>query len=104
MDAALVGLLQQTVSVASATTTNLYGETSHGTATELAARVEPRVTQIRKADGAVVPSKAYVYLDGDASITTQSQITLPDGTTPVILAVEKHTDETGAVDHTKVVV
>lgn len=104
MEPALADLLNQTVTIAAPSSTNVYGEVTHGTGSSVAARVEPRVEQVRTAEGAVVPSKAYVWMDGNVTVTTVSLLTLPDGSTPVILAVEKHTDETGAVDHTKVIV
>lgn len=104
MEPALADLLNQTVTIAASSSTNKYGEITHGSGSSVAARVEPRIEQVRTAEGTVVPSRAYIWMDGNVTVSTTSLITLPDGTTPVILAVEKHTDETGAVDHTKVVV
>jgi hypothetical protein len=104
VDSALVALLNQSVTIATATMTNVYGEETFGAAATVAARVEPRIENVTTQDGEVEPSRAFVYMNGNVNVTTTSKVTLPDGSTPIILAVEKHTDEAGTVDHTKVVV
>lgn len=98
MEAELKALLKQTVQVAS-TTLNTYGEQIEGTPTSYPARTEYKYKMVRDSQGREVVSKAQTYLDGDAKISASSIITLPDGTKPLILDIEKTPDETGEIHH-----
>lgn len=104
LPAALSDLLDQTVTIYAVSTKDFYGKPTYGSGSSRSARVEPSVKLVRDPEGKECPSRANIYMDGDVTITTSHKITLPDGTSPPILQVAKHTDDDGTVHHTKVIV
>jgi hypothetical protein len=98
MEQELLALLKQTVSIAG-TTTNKYDEQVPGTPTSYPARVEYNNVLVKDSQGKEVVSKAQVILDGTVSVGSLDEITLPDGTKPIILSIEKNPDETGNIHH-----
>lgn len=81
-----------------------YGKRGHAlTGSIYRARVQPTSRMTRDAEGREVSVVGDVYLYGAPTVTTDHKISLPDGTTPVILGVRVVTDETGP-HHTVVMV
>lgn len=78
-----------------------YGKPNYGTPVSYSARIVRRPRFVRKADGSEVVSSVTVWLAAFVDAGAQDQITLPDGTTPEVLTVEKYTDESGD-HHTKI--
>ena len=72
-----------------------YGAPTYGTGTAYTARVVFKPTWIRADDGTQVVARGVVWIAGTPNIDPQDQITLPDGTTPPILAVMRIPDENG---------
>jgi len=99
MDAGLLLLLNQHVTIAPATGLDSEGMRTYGTAVTVDALVIGKQKLVLDSQGRDVVSSAQVYLDGTAVVTTESKITLPDGTTPVILAVSVYPDLDGVTDH-----
>lgn len=93
----LAGLLNQSISLESFASINGYGDCSYNTAATYPARVERRVKVVRSLKGETVVSTACVFLDGSVSLDKlgRDRITLPDGTKPVILAIEDGVDGAG---------
>jgi hypothetical protein len=99
MDAGLLVLLNQHVTIAPATGLDSEGMTTYGTAVTYDALVVGKQKLMRDMQGREVVSSAQVYVDGTAVVTASSKITLPDGTTPTILAVSSYPDLDGVTDH-----
>jgi hypothetical protein len=55
--------------------------------------VERRVRAVRTTTGQEVISTTQIYLASAPSIGPKDKLTLPDGTTPVILAIMTYPDE-----------
>lgn len=98
----LIGLLRQSVAISASSSRDIYGKDTYATAVDYPARVEPVNELIRDANTREVTVYADVYLAGDADVTTASKIALPDGSIPVIVAVDKQTGGDGTVHHTRV--
>lgn len=98
----LAGLLRQTVTIATASTKDVYGKATFATGVDYPARVEPVNELVRGANAKEVVVNADVYLAGDVTVTTTSSLTLPDGSVPVIVAVDKQTGGDGTVHHTRI--
>lgn len=102
MDSAFLDLLPDTVTVQREVQRTLQGQPIHGTPEPHPARVIYRRRRVRGPRGSNCEiARGECWLPGAAGITTADRLTLPDGTCPPILAVERLADEQGA-HHTKV--
>lgn len=88
-------MMPQTVIVAPYTGQNGDGEPTHGAGVSYPARVEGRIRYVATRDGADRIAVRRVYLGTTASINVKDKITLPDGTSPPIIAVSPVDDEEG---------
>lgn len=95
MDAALLDLLRQTVTIEPYTGPDPFGAPGYGPPVEYPARVRREAKMVRASDGEERVSSTVVWLDGAAQVGPQDRITMPDGSHPPILAVESSPDETG---------
>lgn len=66
------------------------------------ARVEHRSRLVRSRDGVERLSTTQAYIEGAVMISEQDKITLPDGTSPTILAVANQPDLDGQLSHCEV--
>lgn len=87
---------------------NEYGEETYGTSVPVQCRIVNKPTIVRQGGGGEVSSseqevvsKATIYCAGSPGWGMRDGITLPDGTTPIILDVRRYPDEDG--DHHEVV-
>lgn len=94
-------MMPHTVTHATVASRDTYGAKTYNTATSYTARVTYKPTMVRSADGMEVLARGVVWLMGSPAVDPDDQITLPDSTTPPILAAELIPDEDGA-HHTKV--
>ena len=94
-------LFTQTVSVKPFSSVDDYGQSVYGAAVEHTARVVARQRRVFDTEGVERISVAEVWLltapGSVAADFVKGQLTLPDGTTPPILNVERIPDEDG--DH-----
>ncbi len=101
MDAPLLDLLTDTVTIAPWASQNAAGEAAYGSPVSYAARVEydmAKVQLVGVLDGRVgqaLVAKATIYLDGQPAIDLRDKITLPDGRRPQILRVVSYSDLAG---------
>lgn len=101
MDAPLLSLLVDSVTIAAWASQSSAGEATYGDAVSYDALVEydtQKVQTVGTLDGrggAVLVSKAIVYLDGRPTIGLRDKITLPDDSTPQIMAVKSYSDQAG---------
>lgn len=92
--------LNQTVTLEPYASTNAYGEKTYGEGASVAARVDYKQKEVRANSGGASElhiSTAQVMLEGDQSVSLNDRITLPDGTKPPIIAIEKTPDVSGTI-------
>lgn len=99
IEADFLEFMTQVVTVAQPGVRNLQGEATYGPATSYSARVVYKNQMVRALTGDEVVSRSHAYVYGLTEATPDSLVTLPDGTTPVILAVEEYPDEDGPHHH-----
>lgn len=88
-------MMPHTVTHAPVSSRDAYGKITYGTSTPYTARVVYRNKQVRSATGELVMAAGMVWFAGVVSISGDDKITLPDGTTPQIISVEKYADDGG---------
>lgn len=93
-------LTASSVTHAAAVSQGRYGSYEYGAGTSYAARISTRPRRLRRGDGQEVQLSAVVWLESSVNVKVEDRLTMPDGTTPPIVAVERVFDEVGA-HHTK---
>lgn len=94
-------LFSSTVTVQAFVSRTSYGEPSYASPASYAARIVYKLRDIRRADGQVVTARSEIWLATSDAFSVNDLITLPDGSTPLILDIGGPTDETGGRHHTK---
>jgi hypothetical protein len=99
-----IGLLNQTLTYAPRSSINEYNKPTYGTGVSLQVRTEEVTERITKngIEELVPITIAYVESKTGTVITSEGKITLTDGTTPPILAVESVRSRLGIVSFYKV--
>lgn len=72
-----------------------YGQRTYGAAETYKARIEHRARLVRDAHGEERVSQVQVYLASTTIFDVKDRLTLPDGTTPLMLALERVPDHQG---------
>lgn len=98
-ESAFIDLMPSTVTISTRTTHNNYGEPSYGSGTSYRARIVNKPEFVRGADGEVIEVRTVVWMRSTGTIDASDRITLPDGTTPPILAVARFPDDDGTHHH-----
>lgn len=88
-------LMTQTCTVEPFSSNNEYGEPSFGTAVSYSCRTVHKTNLIRTIENKEITSIAQTWIYGSPGISPKDRITLPDGTTPKILRVDRFPDENG---------
>ena len=94
-------LMPDTVVVQSFAGRDQYGVGSYGSPNGFEARVTYRNRSVTTASGEEVVARGEAWLATVEHITPQDKITLSDGTNPLILSVDRISDETGPL-YTKI--
>lgn len=102
MDPALQTMLVTPVPHAAYTGMDAYGKPSYGAPVTQMARVEFRLRTVVDATGAERMSRARVFLNGTVQMDIKDKVTLPDGTTPPILALYEVFEVDGSRSHWEV--
>lgn len=100
----LLELMPSTVTVSTRSSHNAYGEPSYSTSSvSYRARIVEKPGFIRSGEGEDIAYShtLWVRSTGAVSITATDRITLPDGSSPPVVAVERMSDEDGE-NHCKV--
>jgi hypothetical protein len=90
-------MMPATVTVAPFVSRTSYGVPTYGAAVGYRARVSNKSQLVRNANAEEVVARGNVILATVAPITVSDKVTLPDGTTPLILVVNVESDETGPI-------
>lgn len=97
IEAAFLDLMPSTVSVYPKSSVDAYGKVTFGaTAVATRCRIQQTGRVVKSADNRDVYETGVIIFYGNPTITEDSKIVLPDGSTPLILSVQKHNDDVGA--------
>lgn len=103
MHAELLDFCRQRITIEPYIESDRFGAPVYGLGDEYPARVVGEVKMVRATTGEEKVSSTKVTIPGPphgpGSIDPRSRITLPDGSTPPILAVGTHPDEEGRLHH-----
>jgi hypothetical protein len=94
-------LMGEAITLKAPSSVDKYGKRAFGTAQSFTARVQPKVHMTRDSAGREVVGRGIVYVYGSPSVTPEWELTLADGSKPVIIAVYRARDEDGA-HHTEI--
>lgn len=92
-DFADMGLIS--ITVANLSGRDDYGGPSYSAETTYSARWVQKTKLVKARDGSEVLSSHHLWMNYVESLTPESRFTLPDGSTPDILSIEKFRDESG---------
>ncbi|MGA9772359.1 MAG: hypothetical protein WBV94_25220 [Blastocatellia bacterium] len=95
IDRELLKMMPHTVTIEPFANQDEYSKASYGAPATFRCYVDFRPKMIRKIEGQEIVSSAQVYVGGVSGATVKARITLPDGSQPVILMVNKLSDEGG---------
>jgi hypothetical protein len=97
------GFMTQTVRIASRSASTGDGQGSFGTSKPYKARVEPYNKMVYGSDGALHQAHARIFMAAKAPVTTDCDLTLPDGQHAEVLEVRPIMDSR-TVHHIEVIV
>ena len=98
MITSLRSMLTSTITVEPYSSQDVYGVVTFGTAVSMPARIAEKPELIRATDGREVVAGSTAWVDpASVIIGARDRVTLPDGTTPTVLSVERIPDERGRV-------
>ncbi len=98
MITSLRSMLTSTITVEPWSSQDVYGQATYGTAVSMAARISKAPKLVRADDGREVVAGSTAWVDPVSTIIgARDRVTLPDGTTPTVLSVERIPDERGRV-------
>ena len=77
---------------------DVYGKATYGPKVSISARISEKPTRVLDATGQTVVTGAVAWTDaGTTVITSKDRVTLPDGSQPPVISVQRMPDELGAV-------
>lgn len=88
-------LMGETVTLKAPATVDKYGKRTWSVSQSFTARVQPVNEMSRDSLGREVLAKGRVYVYGSPAVTPEWQLTLGDGSTPVIISAYRVRDEDG---------
>lgn len=104
IDAQFLEMMPDTINFAATSSKDKYGKKTFGSNTGIRGRIVDEIQLIKNDQGQDVVTKGRVYLYGDHDeITLGHSMTLPDGTSPVIIRVDNVSGISGEGIHHTVV-
>ena len=94
-------LMKERVTIAPFVSRDSYGVPTYGSGVSYKCRIGHSSKWVRKSDGSIVVASAAVWIEGSPEITPQAKLTLPNGSTPPIISVDRFFDDRGA-HHVKI--
>lgn len=102
IESLLTDLMVETITIASVSSKDAYGKHTWSAPTSInKCRVQTGSHKVLDTAGQETIAEGKVYVPNHPSVTVNSKLTLPDGTTPPILSVDTFGDERG--DHHTVI-
>lgn len=101
-DPAFLNVMTQTLTVTRLTgvSTDGYGRPAYSTsALSRYCRVTEKQHLVRSFEGTQEVASTIVWVRSTSTFSPSDKITLPDGTTPPLLAVDEYRDDSGALHH-----
>lgn len=95
-------MLPSTVMVAPYIARDRFGAASYGPAVGYPAHIADQETLMRGPQGETIVVQKVAWLGTDHKFSTLDQVTLSDGSTPIILAINAAEDETATALYTKI--
>ena len=97
IEASFLDLMPSTVTMYAKSTADAYGKvTFAATGVATRCRIQQTGRVVKSNDNRDVYETGVIIFYGNPSITEDSKIVLPDGTSPLILSIRDHNDEDGA--------
>lgn len=97
IEAEFLTMMPSTVTIYAKTAMDAYGKMSYsGSGTAVRCRIQETGRVVRSPDGRDVYETGTIIFYGSPTISEDSKIVLPDGTSPLILSVTNHNDDIGA--------
>ena len=94
-------LMPDTITITPSSATDMYGKRTYGgTPTTTRGRTSNKQELLRDAAGREIVTTGRFYCYGNPTVSIGDRLTLPDGSTPIILSIDTNVDETGASHHT----
>lgn len=102
IEAAFLALMPTTVTIYPVASTDAYGKTTFSaTGTAVKCRLQQRNQRYTTERNEDINENGTIIFYGTPTIAMDSKIVLPDGSSPIILSIVHHNDDTGA-HHTTV--
>ena len=77
---------------------NVYGDATYGTSVSMPARISKKPKLVRADDGRETVAGSIAWVDpAFVTIGPKDRVTLPDGSTPPVLSIDRIPDERGRV-------
>ncbi len=93
----LTDLMVESITIANSSSLDSYGKHSYATPTTVAnCRVQTGAHKVTDQAGQEIAATGKVYVAGAPTVTPESKITLPDGSVPRVLVVDRFADERGS--------
>ena len=89
-----------TISIAPLNSWDGYSKPTYGVPVDYSARISERNVKVRNAQGEDVVADGDILLESSVVVPPESQVTLPDGSNPVIISVNRAYDDNG-LHHTR---
>lgn len=97
IDSALTALMVQSITIAAVATKDAYGKRTWGSASTInQCRVQTGDHKVLDSTGQEKVANGRVYVPGAPTLTLNDKMTLPDGSSPPILAINRFGDENGS--------
>ena len=93
----LTDIMIETITLASVSAKDSYGKRTWNSASSITnCRVQSGTYKVRDSAGVEVIAQGKVYVPGSPTVTVNDKLTLPDSTTPPILAIDRLGDQDSA--------
>jgi hypothetical protein len=93
----LSDLMVESITIANVSTIDSYAKHSYASPTTVTkCRVQTGAHKVTDQDGQEIVATGKVYIASSPTVTPASKITLPDGSVPRVLTVDRFTDERGS--------
>ena len=94
-------MMPTTATFANVASTNIYGKKTAGAPVSFKCHISRNNREVYTPEGVIIVKGGSIQMDGIYAVQDTAVLTLPDGSTPKIIAVKTFYDESGA-HHTSI--